>query len=114
MLERIGPAMEPGEGQMGNVGLRQDSACHRRFRTEASDRNLGFRGARYTRARKARRWSREKVRPAIARHLLPSAAETVERDHVLFVPGLPESSQQVTVHLDPVRFRVEGRDPRAG
>ena len=54
------------------------------------------------------------VRPAIARHLLPSAAETVERDHVLFVPGLPESSQQVTVHLDPVRFRVEGRGPRAG
>lgn len=23
--------------------LRQDSACHRRFRTEANDRNLGFR-----------------------------------------------------------------------
>ena len=41
--------------------LGQDSACDRRFRTEASDWNLGFRGACNTRARKARQWSRAKV-----------------------------------------------------
>ena len=32
------------------------------FWNDASDWNLGFRGGRYTRARKARRWSRAKVK----------------------------------------------------
>lgn len=41
--------------------LGQDSAYHRRFRTETRDWNLGFQGGRYTRARKAWRRSWAKV-----------------------------------------------------
>ena len=42
--------------------LGQESACHRRIRKEASDWNLHSRGEGYTRGRKARRWSRAKVK----------------------------------------------------
>ena len=55
------PAEADRQGLQAAV-LRQDSACHRRFRTEASDRNFGFRGARYTLAQKSRRWSRAKAK----------------------------------------------------
>ncbi len=37
---------EAGRGKKGDGSLFRDLACHRRFLTEASDWNLGFRGGR--------------------------------------------------------------------
>ncbi len=62
MRRRSAPVGQKTRQGLQAAVLGQDSACHHRFRSEASDWNLGFRGGRYTRARKARRWSRAKVK----------------------------------------------------
>ena len=63
LQRRNGPGWGFREGQgLQAAVLGQDSACHLRFRSKPSDWNLGFRGGRYTRARKARRWSRAKIK----------------------------------------------------
>ena len=49
-------------GRKGGRKSLSGPACHRRFRSEASDWNLGSRGGRYTRGRNARRWSQALAR----------------------------------------------------